>query len=216
MKCVSRTALCLVVTVAVFGLVAPAAQALAERGKLGDLAFTVYAPDWTWQKRNVNFLYVLENQAAMPAEVTVALEFPPGKESHFKVASGELHKAARPEDERSVLTLSVEVPARGTRRCAMTDILAVDGVPRQVYGFDIVFRCGEDEARVAYLLRTVRGAAVSSAKSALYIPVVVALAWSVLFAVALARFAARKAWRTPNEPIAASLDREPWIDQRPI
>jgi len=215
MNSIRRTALCVIVTVAALELVAPGAHALAERGRLGDLAFMVYAPDWTWQKRNVNLLYVLENPAAMPAEVTVTLEFPPGKENHFKVASGELHKVARPEGERSVLTLPVDVPAGGTQRCAMTDIQAVDGVPRQVYDFAIVFRCGEDEARVAYALRTVRGAAVSSAKSALYIPVVVALAWSVLFAVALARFAARKAWRTPNEPIAASIDREPWIDQNP-
>lgn len=195
--------------------VAPHGHALEQGGAAGPVRFTVYAPDWTWQKQAVNILFVLEHDRPDPLDAVVELEFPPGKESHFKVAGGELRRVQREGIERFVMSLPVTVPPGRAARTALTNIQALDGVPRQVYDFALTVRCGGEESRLPYPLRTIRGAAVSSAKWALYVPVVVALAWSVFFAAALARYASRGAWRMPNAPVPAPQERESWIDQAP-
>lgn len=186
--------------------------ALTENGTAGDVRFTVYAPDWTWQKQNVNVLFVLTNQGATPQDVTVALELPQGKESHFQCPT-------RMEGDREMpvpLNRDVRIFPGETVRQALTDIRALDGVPRQAYGFSVIVRCGEAVVRMPYSLATVRGAAVSSAKWALFLPVVVALVWSVLLAAGMLSTAERHAWLTPGKPALIAGEREAWIDQTPL
>lgn len=177
------------------------AAALTESGTVGNVYFTVYAPDWTWQKQNVNVLFVLTNQAATPQDATVALELPQGKETHFKTPS--------PTES------TAHIPSGETVRQALTNVFACDGVPLQTYDFSVSVRCGDSVARMAYPLSTIRGAAVSSAQWALFLPAIVALVWSLLFAVVMSRTAERHAWLTPSKPTAISEEREAWIDQTP-
>ena len=187
--------------------IAPHAIGLTETGSVDGIEYAVYAPDWTWQKRDVNILVVLENSGSEPAEVTLDLVFPPGKESHFQYeANG---------DELNPTRVEVTVPAGGTARRAYTNIRALDGVPRQTYQFELLIRVGGRVARVAYPVRTIRGAMVSPGKWALLAPGAVALAWCIVFALAATRFASARAWRTPSTPIDEPEQAEPWIDLEP-
>ena len=175
----------------------PDAHALTASRTLGDLNLTVYAPDWTWQKRDINVLVVLDNSGTDPAEATLSFQFPPGKEEHFAY-----------DGEQSV---SVTVPPGDTVRHAFTDIHAIDGVPRQVYGFTLnVIHAGRD-AQIPYPVRTIRGAAVSPGKWALLLPGGIALAWCIVFATVVRRFAEPRAWRTPSAPVPEPERGEPWM-----
>jgi hypothetical protein len=100
-------------------------------------------------------------------------------------------------------------------RLALTDILALDGVPRQVYDFDVVLSSGGRDVHVAYPVRTVRGAVVSPGKWALFLPGGLALAWCIVFAFVVARFARPGAWRVPSAPVGESEKAESWINQEP-
>ena len=164
-----------------------AADALTESGQAGTVDFRVFAPDWTWQKRDVNVLAVFENRGAQTERVRLAIEFPSGKAGHFRY------------EGESEAELSVE-PGQ-TVRHAFTGITACDGVPRQVYDFTLVVESGGAAARVVYPVRTIRGAVVNPGRWALYLPAGVAFLWSVVFALVLPRFAARGAWRTPGESV---------------
>jgi len=179
----------------------PDAHALTETGSVGDLRFAVYAPDWTWQKRDINVLVVLENTGRRPADVTLNLVFPPGKESHFRYET----------DPRVELI----VPGRRTIRYAFTDIRALDGVPRQTYAFAIELGLDDRQVRVPYPVRTIRGAMVSPGKWALFAPGAVALAWCIVFAVVVGRMAPRSAWREPGAPTSAPEKTERWINVDP-
>lgn len=204
--------LCALGVLAALAAASSEVAALTESGTAGDVRFTVYAPDWTWQKQNVNVLFVLSNQGVTPQDVTVAIELPQGKESHFQ-------RPTRTEGDREVpapLEREVRVSPGETVRQALTDIRALDGVPRQVYDFTVIVRCGEAVVRVPYSLATVRGAAVSSAKWALFLPVVVALVWSVLLAAGMLWTTERHAWLTPGKPVLIAGEREAWIDQTPL
>jgi hypothetical protein len=179
----------------------PRANALTEGGRLGDLKFAVHAPDWTWQKRDINVLAVLENEGNAPAEVAVSFELPSGKEDHFEY-----------DGERSV---SVTVPAGETVRHAFTGIHARDGVPRQVYEFTLSVSYEDREERVAYPVRTIRGAAVSPGKWALFLPGGIALVWCIVFAGVVRRFAEPRAWRVPSNPLPEPEKVESWIEKQP-
>jgi len=183
-------------------LLAGGAAGLERTGQLGNLQYTVYAPDWSWQKRDLNILFVLANTGAEPLEARVGLAFPPERCDHFKVP---------PEG----VSTSADVPAGGVVRCALTNVECLDVAPPQLYDLDLEVRAGRAQARVPYRLRTIRGAAVNSALWALVLPVFVALAWSLLFAVVLRRLAPPGSWRSSNPPLAVSEDREAWIDQSP-
>ena len=176
-------------------------DALTQGGSVGDLDFAVYAPDWTWQERDINILVILENTSEKPAQVRLNLVFPPGKEHHFGY------------DGERIIDLAV--PAGEIVRHAFTNIRALDGVRRQVYAFELVVGYEGREARVAYPVRTIRGAVVSPGKWALFLPGGVALAWCIVFASIVRRFARPGAWRIPAEPVRERDMLQPWIQAGP-
>lgn len=178
------------------------AEALEHSSAVGDIAFSVFAPDWTWQNRAVNVMFVLKNQGARDAEVTIALRLPEGKEADFKADSGNL-------------ATTVSVPAGATVRAALTDILARSGPPRQVYPCALSVGSGESAAEVPYPLRTIRGAVVSSARWAMYLPVAMTLCWAIVIAVVMTLLTSRRAWLEPAAPISEPNERPAWIDETP-
>ncbi len=180
-------------------------NALTQKDTVGPVHFSVYAPDWTWQKRDINILVILENAATQEVPVMIELMLPEGKEDHFQVAG-------RGEDTRP-LPLEVVVPAQTTVRQAFPTITALAGVPRQTYDFEVRVAVGDREARVGYPMTTIRGAVVSPGKWALYLPAGLALAWCIVFAVVMRRLSRPGAWRVASPPIAEPAQREPWIDQ---
>jgi hypothetical protein len=216
-----RKAIALLAVLA-WAVAGPAAWALSHSGEVGGAGFTVYAPDWTWQKRDINILVVLDNPGAAPAEFTLDLTFPEGKEDHFGYI-GKDKKTYPYVDETGqshpipaeALHLTTSVSAGGSERQAFTNITAFAGVPRQEYAFGITVRCGGETVQVPYPVQTVRGAVVPPGKLALFLPGGIALAWCLVFAFVVRRFARRGAWKVASEPIKASEEREAWIDQTP-
>jgi len=202
LKLMSRPILAdiVVMLVAVY-CIEPHAHALTQAGSIGDLRFTVYAPDWTWQKRDINILVVLENGGVEPVDVSLDLVLPPGKEDHFAFD--------KPTH------IDVSVPSGETVRHAYTDIRALDNVPRQTYEFEIRLSLAGREIGVAYPVRTIRGAMVNPGKWALFAPAAVALAWCVVFAVVVSRLAVRGAWRRPGRRVAEPEKTDSWIDMEP-
>jgi hypothetical protein len=165
--------------------------ALVETGSAGDVTFTIYAPDWTWQKQMVNVLYVLENKGSGRVPVSLSLQSPAGAADHFQVADTEFQKV----NKADALTISrdMEIAPGAVVRGAFANIMAADGVPKQTYPFDLRIAAGKDSWRGDYPLKTIRGAAVSSARWALYTPVCVALLWSGVLALVLRKFAGKQA-----------------------
>lgn|GEM_PF-851238 len=179
----------------------PRAHALTRTGRVGDLNFSIYAPDWTWQKRDINILAILENAGDEDTEVVLNLVFPPGKEDPF----------AYDGERQATLT----VPSAETVRYAFTNILSLDGVPRQVYDFELTVRCAGHEAHVAYPVRTIRGAVVNPGKWALVLPGGIALAWCIVFAAVVRRFAQPRAWLVPGAPVSEPDKAESWMNLEP-
>lgn len=179
-----------------------AAHALTHSDETVDnLRFTVYAPDWTWQDRDINVLIVLENRSGVPADVSVTLSLPPGKQDHFEYQG----------DTRATIT----VPPGKVLRHAFTNIRALGGVPRQVYPFELSVEHDGRRVQVPYPMRTIRGAAVSPGKWALFLPVGLALLWCMVFVLVMGRIALPRAWRTSTEPVTFPEHRELWIDREP-
>jgi len=162
-------------------LAAPRAAGFTEIRQLGTLSVTIYAPDWVWQKRDINILLIARNPSDLPVDWSVRLEFPEGEADHFDYA-GTKEK-------------SVHVPSLDTARTSFAGIVARDSVPTQTYDFRVYFTDGTNELSLTYPVRTVRGAAVSGGNWALYLPVGIALLWCLVFAVALRIMAAPGAWR---------------------
>jgi len=169
-------------TAAVFALlIAPRAAAFTETHPLDTLSVTIYAPDWVWQKRDINILLIARNSSDQPVDWTVRLEFPKGQVDHFDY-TGNKEK-------------SVYVPPRGTGRASFAGIVARDGIPTQTYNFRMYFTNGTNTLSLTYPVQTVRGAAVSGGNWALYFPVGITLLWCLVFAAALRTMAAPGAWR---------------------
>jgi hypothetical protein len=180
--------ICLLIAV----LFPPAVGALTQRCEIDGVRVTIYAPDWTWQRQNVNVLVVAENNADAARSIALELLAPAGKADDFTF--------------NGATSIDLEMGVGETLRKAITDVYAKDGVPRQVYDFAFAVRGPNNSLRVAYPLRTVRGAAVTSAQSALYLPVIVALVWSVLFALVLPRLSSRGAWRHTQPAVLPNGD----------
>ena len=175
--------------------------AMTATDTLGGVTFTVFAPDWTWQKRDINVLVVLTNSGNKPERVTVELDLPAGKEDHFQV--------------ETPLTYELNIPAGKTVRHAFTNIHAQGGVPRQTYKFAIVLRSASAEVRLPYPLKTIRGAAVSPGAWAVIVPAGLAFAWCIVFAIAMRKLAGQGAWRTSGPSVDEPEETEPWIRAEP-
>lgn len=172
------------------------AYGLTGRDTLGDLRYTVYAPDWTWQDRDVNILVVLENRGSLPKTVSLALALPPGKEGDFQF------------DGEKEQTVSVD-PGETVRR-AFVNLRPLSTAPRQVYPLEVAVSAPEGEARVAYPLRTIRGAVVSPGRWAVFLPAGLALAWCLVFAVVLRRLSPPRAWLVPGEAVRDGGEEASW------
>lgn len=181
-------------------LSAPAAQALASSGAVGDVRYTVYAPDWTWQGREINVMVVLRNEGLAEASVALRLILPPEKEAFSYKGAADFALTVAPD--------SVE-------RFAFTGVTPLTGHPRGVYRLALMVESGGEEARVEYPLRTIRGAVVSPGKWAVFLPALVALAWCAVFFLALRPLAPQGAWLVPAAPIPEPETKEPWIHQSP-
>ena len=169
------------------------------------MAYTVYAPDWTWQKCRINILVVLDNPGPDTLSVETELVFPQDRRSHFTYEDG---------DAPEQTSVPVELPPGSTTRTAFTNIEARDGVPCQTYDFALVFRTSGAERRVPYPVRTIRGQAFSGGKAvAVLVPSIVALVWCIAFWFALRKFAARGAWKRPGVPMEPLTQTETWIDK---
>jgi hypothetical protein len=185
MRMVGRGCLGLLVCVSAY----VPAFALTETGTLGKLHYSLYAPDWTWQGRDLNILAVFENDGSETAEVTVRLILPPGKEDHFEYDGP--------------ASISATVPPGGTVRKAFTNVNALKGFPRQEYAFAFEMECGERSARAAYPMRTIRGQVFSGGRMvALFVPAGIALVWCIVVALVMRRFAKAGAWKTPSPPVS--------------
>lgn len=193
----------------VLGMAFPVA-ALVQSGELGKTQFTVYAPDWTWQKQDINILVVFENTSGEPVERTVELVVPEAFREHFGHRGG----ASIPPD---ALVRTVMVSANETARTAITGITALDGFPLQRYPMELRIAADEEgQAReVMFELRTIRGAAVNPGKWALYLPVGVALAFCLVFALVISRFAAPGAWRRAGAPLTEPGGVPSWVHEEP-
>lgn len=200
----------LLATVALTLSMAFPAAALVQSEELGKTEFTVYAPDWTWQKQDINILVVFENTSGEPVERTVELVVPEAFREHF----GHRGVASIPED---TLVDTVTVPAHATARAAITGITALDGFPLRRYPMELRIAADEEgQAReVMFELQTIRGAAVNSGKWALYLPVGVALAFCLVFALVISRFAAPGAWKRAGASLTEPGDVPSWVHEEP-
>lgn len=163
------------------------AGALSASEDLNGLSVAVYAPDWTWQKQNINILAVVINNTPAGQTMRLDLVFPQGKEDHFAYSGPG--------------TIEFEVPAGKTVRGAFTNILARDGVPRQLYNLELRIHTAGQEKVIPYPVQTIRGAAVNPGLWAALLPAGLAAAWCIVFLFALVRLAAPGAWKTPGDPI---------------
>lgn len=200
------TGMCLALGLVVGGLcVSMNAVAYTAVQELGDVELTVYAPDWTWQKRDINILLVARNHGARGSLIKATLELPetdsPDQPPRF-VYDGETRK-------------TFTVRPGGEVREAFTGITAMGGVPTGAYTFTIRLAGPDAAAMMRYPVKTIRGAAVNPGLWAVYLPVAVALVWCIVFAVALLRMAAPGAWRKQPPPIAPPENPPPWVDASP-
>lgn len=179
----------------------PSAAGLTSTQTLDALKVSVYAPDWIWQKQNINILVVLENTGSEALDASLSLSLPPGKEDHFTYEGGE--------------AATLTVPAGGRVRHAFTNITARDGVARQEYVFALTVQAGGGALEIPYPVRTVRGAAVSPGKWAAFLPAGIAAAWCLVFMVVMARFSERRAWATPGLPADEPEVLDAWITKQP-
>jgi hypothetical protein len=185
-----------------FFALSPSAVALTHETQLNDVMVTVFAPDWTWQNRDVNILLVLENEGEATREVFLGLALPAGQEDDFGLPEG------------SALTHTTTMGPGDTVRQAFTKITAEPDAELQTYSFAIEVVVDGERTAIPYPLRTIRGAVSrGSVWVALLVPCGVALIWCVAFALALRRFAKPGAWKTPSGAFEEPEQKEPWIDQ---
>lgn len=180
----------------------PRAAAYTETVHLGDTAVSVFAPDWIWQRREVNLLFVVRNEGDAPIAPEVTLRLPEGLEEHFTFTG----------DAIQTVTVAPGESARG----AFTGILAQDGVPCQRYDFQITVRAGDASETLHYPLKTIRGAVVGAGSAAIALPVIIALAFTLLFAFVLNAMGGPGAWLRLGSAVTAPEDRPGWIDEKPL
>lgn len=194
---------------AFIGVAIPAA-ALESEDDVAGIHVGVYAPDWTWQGRDINVMAVFENPTAAPATCAIAVEFDGEHVNHFGRDGAPMTSDAEP------LVREVSVPPGETRRIALTGITALNGFPRQVYPLTLRVQVNDAEVRIAYPMRTIRGQAFSEGRViALGVPIGVALIFAVAFAAVLRTSGEPDAWKTVPAPATESEHPESWINQIP-
>lgn len=163
------------------------ASAMVTTQTVDDVDVTVYSPDWTWQRQDINVLVVLRNEGDVSKDVTLALALPTEKEDHFSF------------EQEATVTITVE--AHSESRHAFTAITALGDVPRQVYDFTVTASTPNDTLDIVYPVRTVRGAVVSTRRWAALLPAGLAALWCIVFGAVLLPMSEKNAWRTPSDPI---------------
>ena len=188
----------------------PIAFALESEGDAAGIHYGVYAPDWTWQGRDVNIMAVFENRMDAAISCAVSLQIPDAHRNHFGRNGG-------PSTPDTALPSEVVMVAPGeTRRVALTGITALHGFPRQTYPLALSLRINETETNIDYSMRTIRGQAVSEGRAvALGVPIGVALLFSAAFAFVLRRTGDPNAWKIVPKPTSEPDQPEPWINHIP-
>lgn len=174
-------------TVFVCACCAGNAAAFSTTTDLGaGVSVSVYAPDWIWQDRDINILVVARNTGPVPVTVRLELVWPEGRATCFKYAD---------ETEKTL-----EAAPGQTAREAFAGITALEHgpggqpIPLEHYRFVLLMRGNGQEKAIPYPLSTIRGAVVAPGALALYLPAGIALAWCVVFYIALARMSDPWAW----------------------
>lgn len=162
------------------------ASALAGEVKVGALRVEVYAPEWTWQNRDVNILLVAKNEGASPETLEVTLELPDSAEK----AQGPF---AYGGPRRRLLTLE---PGR-TLRAAFVDLRARERAPLGEHSVRLRFRARERATEISLRVRVIRGSLVSSGRWALYLPIGIAAGWCGLFVLILRKESPPGSWKQP-------------------
>jgi hypothetical protein len=180
-------------------------QALAQKGSLeldgGKIHYSFYAPEWIWQRQNINILTVFESELPTTATVRATLGYPPYHADRFSYDG----------PTSSVLILG---PGQ-SGRLAFANILALD--KRQLpngeferfrtgdFVFQVDLQCEADGKTASVLLhypvKTVRGAIVNEGLLSTWLPVVLILLWCGLIFLIVPRMARRGAWRQSSDPI---------------
>lgn len=165
----------------------------------GRIAYWFYAPEWIWQRQNINIIIVFENGLATTATVTARLHFPPYHDDRFSYDGPTTQKLVLGGHERG--------------RIAFANILALDEKV-QPDGERIRFRPGsfvftvEFEARADghsatarhfYAVRTVRGAIVRQGPWAMWLPVLLILGWCAIIFLVVPRMGLPGAWKIPTQ-----------------
>ncbi len=179
----------------------PRAAAFTESLHAGEVDVSFFAPDWIWQRREANILFVARNGGDVPVTVDVTLHLPEDREDHFTYRG----KASR----------TLEVSPGESVRGAFAGVLARDGVPCRSYVFRLDVRTHGETKTLDYSLKTIRGAVVGTSTAAIALPVIIAFAFTLVFALVLNRLAERGAWRVKGAPVTSSEDRPGWIDEVP-
>ena len=168
------------------------AVALEATGVLGDLSYAVYGPDWTWQKRDLNVMAVLQNTGVEPVVGILRMALPDTEPLPFAT--------------QQPLMQTFQVPAGETLRLAFTQIQASDLAPRGMHDLAIGISTYGNVAEIPYRVRTIRGAAMNPGKWALLLPVLLTVLWSALLFWVLRRMGGTGAWRTPGAPFQPNAE----------
>ena len=196
MRTVETTAVALLVVLCCSAF-APA-WGLTATGEVAGVAYSIYAPAWTWQKRNINILIKAENKTTEPRTLTVRLHLPANAPDAFQA----------PDDSKGK---TAELQPGAVKRVAIVNVKARAEKPLGDYVFRITLAAGGQKTQLDYPVKTVRGAVVRPGIWVALLPVVITLAWCVVFILVLPRYAAAGAWRKPGPAIAPPSKLEEWI-----
>jgi len=200
--------LVLAISVAACVLPSPEAAALTASGEIavgpGNVRYAVFAPQWIWQRQNVNIIASFENSSPTTTIVEAILRFPRDRADHFAYTGP--------------TSRSLVLPPRGRGRLAFANILTSsekrtegDGVEKIApasYRFTIELRAESLGATktlvIAYPLKTVRGAVVRQGLLATWLPVLLILFWCGVIFLIVPRMARPGAWKTPSDPFSGN------------
>ena len=179
------------------------AWGLTETGEVGEVAYSIYAPAWTWQEQKINILVKAENNSAEARTFTVQL--------HLTADAPNAFKPPEARDDESLLVKTAELSPGEVRRVAIVNVKATSESGIGDYVLRIRLAAGGREAQVDYPVEIIRGAVVRSEKWVMLLPVIVTLAWCIVFILVLPRYAAAGAWRKSGPAIAPPGRVEDWI-----